>query len=196
MKKFLSILMVLAMLLSLSITAFAAQTNGSITITNATIDETYSVYKIFDATYDEKASDADNDGIKDNVSYTLAKTVKENGVDVPNPIFQYMFEKDIIFCQKILGGGGADLDLTAGDIAKLVAGMMGGVAKGKIKASTVKKIVTGLIQSTEVTNLYKQYPETPAGYWAWKAKADALWEKIGPMTDICDQEVVKRLGIK
>lgn len=109
---------------------------------------------------------------------------------------EYMFEKDIIFNQKILGGGGADLELTAGDIAKMLSGIVGGVAKGKIKASTVKKIVAGLMQSMEVTNLYKQYPETPAGYWAWKAKADALWEKIGPMTDICDKEVVKRLGIK
>ena len=109
---------------------------------------------------------------------------------------EYMFKKDIIFCQKILGGGGADLDLTAADIAHLVTGLAAGVAKGKIKASTVKGIVTGLLNSMEVTNLYKQYPEDSEGYWKWKEKADALWEKIGPMTDICDQEVVKRLGIK
>ena len=67
MKKFLSILMVLAMLLSLSITAFAAQTNGSITITNATIDETYRVYKIFDASIKKGA-----DGAADAVSYSIA----------------------------------------------------------------------------------------------------------------------------
>ena len=48
MKKFLSIMMVLVLVLSLGVTAFAAET-GSITITNATIDETYAVYKIFDA---------------------------------------------------------------------------------------------------------------------------------------------------
>ena len=49
MKKFLSILMVLAVVLSLGVTAFAAEKTGSITITNATIDQTYTVYKIFDA---------------------------------------------------------------------------------------------------------------------------------------------------
>ena len=49
MKKFLSILMVLTLVLSLGVTAFAAENAGSITITNATIDETYTVYKIFDA---------------------------------------------------------------------------------------------------------------------------------------------------
>ena len=49
MKKFLSILMVLAMVLSLGVVAFADEDTGSITITNATIDETYTVYKVFDA---------------------------------------------------------------------------------------------------------------------------------------------------
>lgn len=49
MKKFLSILMVLALVFSLCVTVFAAENTGSITITNATIDETYTVYRIFDA---------------------------------------------------------------------------------------------------------------------------------------------------
>ena len=49
MKKFLSILMVLTLVLSLGVTAFAAENTGSITITNATIGETYKVYKVFDA---------------------------------------------------------------------------------------------------------------------------------------------------
>ena len=103
---------------------------------------------------------------------------------------------NLVFSTKILGGGGEDLELTPADIAQLVAGIGGAVIKGKLKPATVKKIVTGLLQSMEVTNLYKEYPETAEGYWKWKEKADALWEKIGPMSDICDQEVVKRLGIK
>ena len=60
MKKFLSTLLVLAMVLSLSITAFAAENTGSITITNATIDETYKVYKIFDASVKTNTSGAAN----------------------------------------------------------------------------------------------------------------------------------------
>ncbi|MBO5868521.1 MAG: hypothetical protein J6Q54_06420, partial [Oscillospiraceae bacterium] len=66
MKKFLSIIMVLAMLLSLSITTFAAENNGSITITNATIDETYEIYKIFDASISK-----DTDGETNAVSYSI-----------------------------------------------------------------------------------------------------------------------------
>ena len=66
MKKFLSIIMVLAMVLSLSITAFAAENEGSITITNATIDETYELYKIFDASLSKDA-----DGNTNAVSYSI-----------------------------------------------------------------------------------------------------------------------------
>ena len=66
MKKFLSILMVLVMVLSLSATVFAAENKGSITITNATINETYALYKIFDASISTDASG------ETAVSYTIA----------------------------------------------------------------------------------------------------------------------------
>jgi LPXTG-motif cell wall-anchored protein len=66
MKKFLSIIMVLAMVLSLSITAFAEENKGSITITNATFDETYGLYKIFNASISKDA-----DGETEAVSYSI-----------------------------------------------------------------------------------------------------------------------------
>ena len=44
MKKFVSLILVLALVMSLNITAFAAVNTGSITITNATVDEEYAVY--------------------------------------------------------------------------------------------------------------------------------------------------------
>jgi len=50
MKKFLSLAMVLILVASLCASVFAAGDTGSITITNATKDHTYKVYKIFDAT--------------------------------------------------------------------------------------------------------------------------------------------------
>ena len=68
MKKFLSILVVLTLVLSLGMTAFATENAGSITITNATIDQTYTVYKIFDATIKMAA----NGETAEAVSYTIA----------------------------------------------------------------------------------------------------------------------------
>ena len=53
MKRVITFLMVLALVLSLGVTALAAGGDvGSITINNAIIDAQYAVYKIFDATYD------------------------------------------------------------------------------------------------------------------------------------------------
>ena len=80
MKKFLSIMMVLALVLSLGVTAFAAET-GSITITNATIDETYAVYKIFDASI-KLAADGET---AEAVSYSIAQD---------NQFFEALFGAD------------------------------------------------------------------------------------------------------
>ena len=80
MKKFLSILMVLTLVLSLGFTALAAENTGSITITNATIGNTYSLYKIFDATYS-----VDSNGDADAVSYSIT---------TDNQFFAYIFGAD------------------------------------------------------------------------------------------------------
>ncbi len=62
MKKLVTLLLAMVMIFSLATTAFAAGT-GSITIENTTIDQTYAVYKVFDATYSGDA-----------VAYTYTKT--------------------------------------------------------------------------------------------------------------------------
>ena len=102
MKRVFALLLALAMVLSLGITAFAtetpAPTKGTITITNATVDHTYKLYKIFDATYANDSIDSNNDGVKDQVSYSISN---EN-----NPIFNYMFT-----------GDGVVVDATNGNIS-------------------------------------------------------------------------------
>ena len=65
MKRVITFMMALALILSLSVTAFAAGGAGvgSITINNAVKDAEYAVYKIFDATYEGP-----------NVTYTILPT--------------------------------------------------------------------------------------------------------------------------
>lgn len=62
MKKILAMLLAVALVFSLGITAFADNT-GSITVTNSVVDQTYDVYKLFDLTYTD-----------DSVAYTYTKT--------------------------------------------------------------------------------------------------------------------------
>ena len=63
MRKLFRVLLALAMTLALAVPAFAAETTGSITITNPQGDRTYTAYKIFDVTYSG-----------DNYSYTISDT--------------------------------------------------------------------------------------------------------------------------
>ena len=109
---------------------------------------------------------------------------------------EYMFKNDIIFSQKILGGMGQELDLGPKDIAKIVSGLLAGVATGKLKIDNVKKLVKGLLHSGEIAALYDDYPDSPAGYFAWKGKADSLWKKVGMVADTCDPEILRKIGIK
>lgn len=73
MKRTFAFMMALVLVLSLSVSAFAAGgDNGTITISNAAVGSTFSVYKIFDATYNEQGD----------VTYTITSA---------NPFFTVMF---------------------------------------------------------------------------------------------------------
>lgn len=89
-KKLASFLLALGMIFALSATAFAVD-DGSITINNATVGASYSVYKVFDLTYSDAngtvaysytstgTGDALYDALADDASpFTLAATTTEN----------------------------------------------------------------------------------------------------------------------
>ena len=80
MKRLFALMMALVLILSLGSTAFADENTGSITITNATIGDSYSLYHIFDATYS-----TDAEGNAEAVSYSI----KED-----NQFFTYLFGAD------------------------------------------------------------------------------------------------------
>ena len=91
MKRSFALMMALVLVLSLGMTAFAAENTGSITITNATIDETYTAYKIFDASI-KLAADGET---AEAVAYSIASDSQffealfgADGTAV-NPFFTY-----------------------------------------------------------------------------------------------------------
>ena len=89
MKRLFSFMMALVLILSLSVTAFADEPEepGSITITNATINHSYSLFKIFDASYavgedGNTLVDADGNPV---IAYSIT---------TDNQFFSYMFGTD------------------------------------------------------------------------------------------------------
>lgn len=107
---------------------------------------------------------------------------------------EYLFANDIIFSEKILGGMDTGLNLSGKDISDIVKGIVKGISKGKIKPATIGKLLKGLSLGDKVGKLYDAYPEQYEDFFDWKAKADKLWAEIGPVSDTCDPEILKKLG--
>ena len=141
MKKFLSFLMVVAMVLSLGISAMAEETpNGKITITNATKDHTYTIYKIFDA-----KPTADGTGI----AYTI-DPVKEaelfgalfgDGEEPTNPYFTYTASSNYV--DKMQTANDAEV------IDYLTKLVLGDDTKEGVDVSVVRTAVAVLVSNTE-----------------------------------------------
>lgn len=109
---------------------------------------------------------------------------------------EYMFANEVIFCQKILGNVDGGFELNAKDIAAIVKNVCVGVIKKKIKPSSIAKIVRGLKESAMIGAHYDKYPENPADFPMWRAKADELWSKCQTVAGTCDKEIIKKLNLE
>ena len=147
MKKVFAFLLVLAMVLSLGVNAFAAENTGSITITNATIGDSYSLYKIFDATYS-----TDTEGNANAVSYSIT---------TDNQFFAYMFGADGTAVNPVF-----DYDSATGAVTR----------KEGAQDSAIIAYLTAMVRSTEhtftavetvpsATAVSIEFDELPYGYY-------------------------------
>ena len=96
---------------------------------------------------------------------------------------EFLFKHDVIFSEKILGGMGKELELTAGDIIKIVLFVIVGIVTCHIKISEIKSILDGLVNSGKLTEHYEKFPETPEGFEAWVKEAEVFWSKAGKLSD-------------
>ena len=89
MKKFLSIILIMVLILSVSVTAFAAGETGSITINNATVRKEYKIFKIFDAAPSAKGNGISYT-INTNTDEALFKALFGEDGQEPNPYLTYV----------------------------------------------------------------------------------------------------------
>ncbi len=97
----------------------------------------------------------------------------------------FFFEKDIIFSARSFEalGEGKELEFSIGELAEIAAKMGAGVICGRLRPKTISSLLKAMSNSGKISKLYSDYPSTPGGFAAWKAKADALWAKCGSMAD-------------
>ena len=139
MKKILSLILALMMLLTLGTTAFAANDDGSITITNATIGQSYAVYKVFDLTYSGE-----------NVAYTYAKSGNTDA------FYDALFSESSPFALTAAGNA-YNVSLkegkTAADITTFLNGQMENLTAKKVGATV------------EATSDSVKFDNLPYGYY-------------------------------
>jgi flavin-dependent dehydrogenase len=91
--------------------------------------------------------------------------------------FQYVFESGIISDELLNALSGQSVPPQA--LLAAAKGFVTGIAKKKLRTSTIKAAVLALKNAVEIMTHYKRFPETEDGFGQWCAKADAIYEKIG-----------------
>lgn len=96
---------------------------------------------------------------------------------------EFLFKHDAIFSEKILGGMNEGITIGLGDYLKILVFVVIGIVSGNVKISEIKSILEGVINSGKLTALYEKFPETPDGFEDWVAEAEAMWKKVGKLSD-------------
>lgn len=96
---------------------------------------------------------------------------------------EFLFKHDVIFSKKILGSMNEGINLSIGDYLKILVFVVIGIVSGNVKVQEIKSILEGVINSGKLTELYERFPETPDGFDEWVKEAEAMWKKVGKLSD-------------
>ena len=93
----------------------------------------------------------------------------------------YFFRHDIIFSEKTFEalGEGRELQFSAGEMLRIAARMVLGVITGRLRIKTIRSLLKSMNDGGAISKVYADYPETPDGFEAWAAKAEAAWAACG-----------------
>ncbi len=97
----------------------------------------------------------------------------------------YFFEHNLIFSEKnikAVGEGGMP-QFTAGEIVQMTLDFIKGIVIGKISVISLAKMLKGVANGAKIKKHYLAFPDNVAGFDAWCAKAEKIWNKCGRMAD-------------
>ncbi len=109
---------------------------------------------------------------------TLA--VMTGAVDCTREENDYEFKNNIIFKDNLLN----QKEDKKAEKRALISGLLKGVATGKIRVKTVKKLLHYSSIASKIKHHYEAFPPCPKAYDAWKNEAERLWEEAGSMADV------------
>ena len=172
MKKVLSIFLVFAMILSVGVTASAETPDGTITITNATKGQEYTIYKIFDAvpTSDHTGVGYKIDPEKDEA---LFKALFGEDGEAENPHFSYISASNSVKKKSTAN----DTEVVS-YLTKLILG-----------DDTTPKIQISVVRSMTAADSEVVFNELPYGYYLIKSSLGAVvtLDSAAPAVKVIDK---------
>lgn len=106
-------------------------------------------------------------------------------VDCTKEENDYEFKKGIVFNTKAMTDMNRNFanKMSLADTLSLVGKVLVGVLGGKIRAYTIKNLLSSVLKAGKIKKHYKAFPSSPKKFEAWVEKANMLWEKAGSMAD-------------
>ena len=97
----------------------------------------------------------------------------------------YFFRHDVIFSEKTFEalGEGRELQFSIGEMLRIAARMVLGVITGRLRIKTIRSLLKSMNDGGAISKVYAGYPETPDGFDAWAARAEAAWAACGSMAE-------------
>lgn len=102
----------------------------------------------------------------------------------------FFFANDLIFSTKnfIAMNEGGIPNFSIGEILEMAKGFLKGIFTGKLRISSLVKMLKAIINGAMISGHYKNYPETVDGFDEWCKKADKIWIKCGKMADFVSED--------
>ena len=69
------------------------------------------------------------------------------------------------------------------EVTNLMGALLKGVMKGEFSFAAFRALAVSTLKGMALEKHYKNYPDSPTGYFAWEKKARKLWDKAGSMAD-------------
>lgn len=105
-------------------------------------------------------------------SYAGERAMLIGAVDMSPKDNDFMFRKGIVFRSD-----------DEPEVKNLMGALLSGVVKGEFSLAAFRSLATATLKGMALEKHYKNYPETPDGYFVWEKKAKKLWDRAGSMAD-------------
>lgn len=105
-------------------------------------------------------------------AYAGERAMLIGAVDMSPEDNDFMFRKGIVFRSD-----------DEPEVKNLPAALLAGVLKGQFSIHGFSSLMKGTLKGVALNKHYRSYPDSPAGFEAWKQKALKLWDKAGSMAD-------------